>query len=914
MRTRLWKWTGGAALVAVAVLAVVLSAQGAPGLSRSEAGDVLREQGLDKPRPDGLTAVAREESAALQEPADALLGRQLFGSTEAPNGALFERAAARTRALGRTTAAQAPGVAAAKWEMVGPTDIGGRVLDVAVDPEVRDQIFAATATGGVWKSSDAGETFQSAWPEDETQAIGALTMTPSGVLFAGTGETGPGGGSLTYGGTGVYRSKDRGQSWQRVGLPDSSRISRIVVDPKDERRIFVVASGPLFKPGGERGIYRSTDGGDTWERVLKGDNETTGGTDLAINPEDPQEMFAAMWDHQREPDKRRYNGPGSGVYRSNDGGSTWTRVNQPGLTSSPALGRIGIAYAPSAPDTIFIITSGESGAGLGLYKSINGGTTFAPLSDPAINANSVVYGWWFGRIWVDPKDANHVFTAGLALAESKNGGLTFSLNTDPHADEHALAWDPKEPDRVYLGNDGGVYRSDDNGSTFSFAKYQPFSQLYGLDVGEQDPSRLVAGLQDNGVVRSYGDKDGKWNSYGGGDGERTLINPKAQDIVYGCSQYGECFVSKTGGSSPKNNFTNKVVSSRKNWFTPIEFDPEDPKTIYTGGEIMNRSDDDAGNFRTISPDLSNGPGRETNPLFRNFGTLTTIAPAPKRTGIIYAGTDDGNLWFTRNGGGAWTKAVDSDLPKAWVTRVEVDKANPDVAYVTYSGFRQQEDSAYLLRTTDGGKTWDDIGAGLPRAPLNDVNAIGDQLVVASDMGVFLSRDAGGSWLRLGDGLPLVPVTELRYHAPSDSLYAGTFGRGIYRVAMPGAAADNAAGTPGGPAAGAGSAGNGTPTAKGKDRARVRIVSRRFVTKGGRAKVRLACLAGPSCRGYLRLKLGKATLARVRFSVPAGRSRTLKLRLARSNVRRLKSRRRTPVTARAGLVGQRTAASRRLRRG
>ncbi|CAA9506334.1 MAG: GH74, partial [uncultured Solirubrobacteraceae bacterium] len=653
------------------------------------------------------------------------------------------------------------------------------------------------------------------------------------------------------------------------------------------------------------------------KQVLKGDNETTGGTDLAINPEDPQEMYAAMWDHLREPDKRRYNGTGSGVYRSSDGGTTWSRVNQPGLMSSPALGRIGIAYAPSAPDTIFIITSGEGGAGLGLYKSTNGGTTFLPLSDPSINANSVVYGWWFGRIWVDPKDANHVFTAGLALAESKNGGLTFSLNTDPHADEHALAWDPKEPNRVYLGNDGGVYRSEDNGSNFTFAKHQPFSQLYGLDVGEQDPSRLVAGLQDNGVVRSYGAKDGKWNSYGGGDGERTLINPRNQDIVYGCSQYGECFVSKSGGSSPKSSFTNEVVSSRKNWFTPIEFDPEDPKTIYTGGEIMSRSDNDAGDFRTISPDLSNGPGRETNPLFRNFGTLTTIAPAPKRTGIIYAGTDDGNLWYTRNGGGAWTKASDPDLPKAWVTRVEVDKTNPDVAYVTYSGFRQQEDSAYLLRTTDGGKSWEDIGAGLPRAPLNDVNAIGDKLVVASDTGVFLSRDAGGSWLRLGEGLPIVPVFELRYHAPTDSLYAGTFGRGIYRVAMPGAAEDNAAGTPANPGAaagaGAGGKGSGGPAAKGKERARVRIVSRRFVAKGRRAKIRLACLAGPSCQGYLRLKLGKATLARVRFSVPAGTSRTLKVRLARSNVRRLKARRRTPVVARAGLVGERLAASRRLRR-
>ncbi|MDP9383711.1 MAG: hypothetical protein M3P50_00475, partial [Actinomycetota bacterium] len=791
MRTRTPKWIVGGLLLALAALAAVLTVQGDAALSRSETAAVLREQGVDKPEPDGMVAVAREEAAELQEPGDAILSRQLYGSDQLPSGDLFEQAAARTRALGRATAAQAPDVASPEWQMVGPTEIGGRVLDVAVDPEVPDQIFIATATGGVWKSTDKGETFTAAWPQDETQAIGALTMTPSGVLFAGTGETGPGGGSLTYGGTGVYRSKDRGRTWQRVGLPDSSRISRIVVDPKDERRIFVAASGPLFKAGGERGLYRSTDGGDTWTRVLEGDNETTGAVDLAIDPANPQRMLAATWDHLREPDRRRYTGTGSGVYQSTDGGDTWKRVAYPPFASSPGLGRIGLAFAPSDPKTVFAVLSGESGAGLGMHRSVDGGQTWVALPDPVVHANAVVYGWWFGRVWVDPKDPNHVFSAGLFLIESKNGGVSFEINDEPHADQHALAWDLKVPKRVYLGNDGGVYRSDDNGAKFTFAKYQPFSQLYGLDVGEQDPTRIVAGLQDNGVIRSYGARDGRWNSYGGGDGERTLINPRNQDIVYGCSQYGSCFVSKTGGDSPKDFFDDEVISTRKNWFTPIEFDPEDPRTIYTGGEIMNRSDDDAGSFRTVSPDLSNGSGRETNPLFRNFGTLTTIAPAPKRTGIIYAGTDDGNLWFTRNGGGSWTKAGDPDLPKAWVTRVEVDRANPDVAYVTYSGFRQQQDSAYLLRTTDGGKSWEDIGAGLPRAPLNDVNAIGDQLAVASDVGVFLSRDGGRSWLRLGRGLPLAPVFELRYHAPTDSLFAATFGRGVYRIAMPGRAQENA---------------------------------------------------------------------------------------------------------------------------
>ncbi|MDP9406173.1 MAG: glycoside hydrolase, partial [Actinomycetota bacterium] len=566
---------------------------------------------------------AQQESLELTEPADALLARQLFGSGDTVPTDVFAAAADDAAAL--------PAVGA-RWELTGPTNIGGRVLDIAVDPTLPDTLYIATATGGVWKSSDAGTTFEPAWPDDLTQAIGTVAITPDGTLFAGTGETGPGGGSMTYGGTGVYRSTDRGASWELVGLPESSRISRIVVSPHDPKTIFAAASGPLFTPGGQRGLYRSTDGGDTWERVLKGDNATTGATDVAIDPKNPKRLFAAMWDHIREPDIRRYNGIGSGLYVSNDGGSTWQRTAVGLLGPNPAMGRIGVAIAPSNPNVIYVTASGESGAHAGFYKSTDGGVTWLPIAHPIVVQNNVVYGWWFGRVWVDPNNADHVFQAGIGLAESTDGGITWDtdgglLERDPHADQHALAYDPKVPNRVYLGNDGGLYRSDDNAVGWTFAEYQPFSQLYGLDVSEQDPRRQVAGLQDNGVNRSYnanGSEVGadRWNSYGGGDGERTLINPQNENIVYGCSQYGECFRSDTGGGNPKDNFTKEVVSERKNWFTPIEFDPVNPATIYTGGELLNRSDDHGRTWRVISPVLSNGRGRETNPLFRNFGTLT----------------------------------------------------------------------------------------------------------------------------------------------------------------------------------------------------------------------------------------------------------------------------------------------------
>lgn len=726
------------------------------------------------------------EGEESEEPGDTFLLRQLFGSDLAPSAAL-RPALARSRRIAHVTEREDPRLSRLRWRMVGPTNIGGRVLDIAVDPKLRDTIYAAAASGGVWISRNAGRTFKSAWPHDLPQAVSALAMTRSGILYAGTGESGPGGGSMTYGGLGMYRSFDRGETWEHIGLSGSSRISRVVVDPKDEDRIFVAASGPLFTPGGQRGIFRSTNGGDSWERVLRGDNATTGGTDIAIDPSNPQRIYAAMWDHLREPDRRRYNGIGSGLYRSNDGGDTWERIGLGFFGPHPAVGRIGIAIAPSAPQTLYATLNGESGVYAGVYKSTNGGDTWTLSFDPDLVLSNYVYGWWFGRMWVDPKDENHVFHAGVDLLQSSDGGTTWGVSGGVHADQHAMAWDPRVDGRVYLGNDGGVYRSDDNGALWQFGTYMPWSQLYTIDVSQQDPTRLVAGLQDNGVNRSY-DAEGNvghryWNQYVGGDGLRASINPQNQDIVYGCLQYGDCYVSFNGGGNT-TSFGEKVVSSRKNWLTPIEFDPVNPATVYSGGEVLSRSDDNAGTWIPISPDLSNGPGRETNPLFINFGTITTIGTTPSDTGVLYVGTDDGNLWYTWTGGIPWTQASDPDLPNAWVTRVQADPRNPDVAYVTYSGFRQGQDAAYILRTIDGGVTWDDITGNLPQAPLNDVNVIGHDLVVASDFGVFLSHDLGGRWYRVGNNLPLAPVHELRWHKPTRSLYAATFGRSAWRVQFP----------------------------------------------------------------------------------------------------------------------------------
>ena len=697
-----------------------------------------------------------------------------------PAGAL-EKAGAQAAALALATGQSDPQLAAARWRFVGPINIGGRVVDIAVDPVAADTIYVAAATGGIWKSTDRGAIFTSIWPAANPQSMGALVITSTGILFAGTGEANPGGGSITYGGAGVYRSTDGGTTWQQVGLTNSHAIGRLAIDPTDPQHIFAAAAGDLYNPGGDRGVYESTDGGSTWTQVLAGDNDTTGAVDLAIDPTNPNRVFAAMWDHLREPDLRTYGGLGSGVYRSIDGGTTWQRLTNGLPASSTTIGRIGVALAASNPQRLYAIVNQTNGLFQGFYKSDNGGDSWTKLpTSSTLSGAQSTYGWWFGRVWVDPLDQAHVFGAGVYLCESKNSGSSFTGEFTPHADDHAMAWDLKVPSRVYLGNDGGTYRSDVNGSNdqWTAATSQPFTQFYSVDVSEQDNGRLVGGAQDNGADRSYGGTG--WNIYVGGDGEETLIDPVDQNMVYGCSQYGAC-VRSTDGGNTGFDFSGSTVSSRRNWFTPVQFDPANPAVLYYAGNQVNRSSDHAVHWSLISPDLTGGPGRDPN---YPFGTVTTVAGAKTDPNRVLAGTDDGRLWFTTNLGGNWTQVTDPDVPGTWVTRVMVDPVNASVAYATFSGFRSGVPLPYVLKTTDGGATWVSIVGNLPQAPVNDIVVVGSTLYVGTDVGVFRSTDGGATWLTAGKNLPNVPVTDLEYRAASNSLYAATFGRGIFMLSLP----------------------------------------------------------------------------------------------------------------------------------
>lgn len=666
------------------------------------------------------------------------------------------------------------------WSMVGPTNIGGRVTGLAVDPETRDVVYAAAASGGLWKSTDAGRTFATAWPDTATQAMGAVATGSDGTLYAGTGEVNPGGGSLTYGGTGIYASRDGGASWRSLGLADSGAIGAITIDPRDPKRIFVAAAGSLFNAGGDRGVYRSTDGGASWTRVLAGANDFTGANDVIMDPTNPRRLYAAMWDHRREPDKRSYGGVGSGVYRSTDGGDTWQRLDSlRGV--DPALGRIGIALAPSNPKQLYAILSrgaSSSGAFDGFYVSDNGGDSWTRTPDAEVLTESQSsFPWWFAKLWVDPRNAQHVHVAGVGLPTSRNGGRSWTYDDDSmHVDQHAMVWDPRYPNRVYLGNDGGVYRSDKGGDrSWVKSEYQPFMQFYSGAISPQDVGRYSGGTQDNGSLRSWGHREG-FNSYLGGDGEENLINPKNKENVYACYQYGNCFRSVDGGET-MSYFGNAVTSARRNWFTPVQFDPVDPSVMYYGGNQLNRSTDGGVTWKVISPDLTGGPGRDAYP----YGTITTHAAAVDGT-TLYVGTDDGRVWVTRDLGATWTLLLSG---QPWVTRITASDTDPGTAWLTLSGYRAGSDLPHVLRTSDYGATWTDLTGNLPQAPVNDVVRGSDgALYVATDQGVFVSPSGGPQWLRLGRDLPMVPVDDIEYDAGTDRLVAATFGRGIYRITVP----------------------------------------------------------------------------------------------------------------------------------
>jgi hypothetical protein len=687
------------------------------------------------------------------------------------------------------------------WSGLGPSNIGGRIRDVAADPTTKDVVYIATGTGGLWRSKDGGATFGTAWNDQLPQSMGAVAVDSRGVVWAGTGEPDHGGGSAYYG-KGIYKSADDGKTWRSMGLRDGDTIGQIVIDPRNDNRVFVAVMGALHDTEPTRGLFMTENGGLSWTRVIVPGSASTGAIDVSINKNNPDVMLATTWDKIRD-EKSRIYGKNSFLYRSTDGGKTWANIHQPPLPQSvdvegqpvtaTYVGRMGVDFSDSDPNRAYLISSTAGGNFNGFFTSTDAGATWTavgPTSGGTLQSISGGFAWWFGRVYVDPADPQHVFAAGVSLAESLDGGLTWTTSQTPHADQHGLEWDPFTPGKVFLGNDGGFYWSNQNGAArglWAKTPHLPVTQFYAMDVSVQDGRRLNAGSQDNGSLKSWASDNtvnGDWFNFVGGDGMMNRIDPTNDRKYYGCSQNGGCrgFVDGAG-------FTMTIPGARKNWVAPLEF-AADPRHLFGASEYVSRINTDAGQrtWQRISPDLTEG----TEPRAPGFGTVTALGTTPADANLVYAGTDSGLMWVSRNAMAApdqvtWEKLQSPVFPGRWVTRITVDPQDPAVAWASFSGWRSGEDHPHLVMTRDGGRTWADIaGKKIPQAPVNDVIRHPTKkswLFIATDVGVFRTTNLGKTWVKVGANLPLVPINDIDLPAGSSTLYAATYGRSIWTTSL-----------------------------------------------------------------------------------------------------------------------------------
>jgi photosystem II stability/assembly factor-like uncharacterized protein len=668
------------------------------------------------------------------------------------------------------------------WEFAGPVNLGGRVTDIEVPGGTNNTVYLAAASGGIFKSYDRGSNWYPVFNGQSAVAIGDLAISPSdtNVIYAGTGEPNAGGGSLAYDGNGIYKSADGGQTWQNLGLSECGSTGRIAIDPANPSRIFVATMGKLFANNPERGIFRTTDGGNSWEKVLYV-SDSTGGIDVVLNPQNPDIIYAALWERIRRPDRRVYGGPTSAIYRSTDGGTTWNKLVN-GLPTQE-LGRISLALCAGTPSVIYASIVRKAGSLIDVYRSTDGGDNWT-----ALNAVSQIYitsyDWWFGGVKVDPVNPDEVYLLMMYAYRSFTGGGGHDwgmIAGSAHVDQHALFLSPTQPQYRILGNDGGVNFTTDNFQTVTglYQQNLPIGQFYTMDVfpGGNTPNNLIGGLQDNGVAEKSYVPPQEWHLVVEGDGVLSKFDPNDVQIVYGSYQYGGFQFSHPnyGTYSPQGFLT----GDRFNWKSPMTIFKPHSGTIFIGSNRVYKSMNYGYTVEPVSDDLTNGAGSPSVV----YGTVTAIAVASSDSNYIYAGTDDANLWMTRNGGSTWTK-INAGLPRRWVTSIKVADGNREEVFVTFSGYRFNDSIAHVYHSLDGGSSWGSINGNLPDIPVNDIllnSEHPDILYLATDVGVYYTTDTGIHWQLLGSTLPLVPVNELAMHPGSHTLFAATYGRSMYRI-------------------------------------------------------------------------------------------------------------------------------------
>ena len=704
---------------------------------------------------------------------------------------------------------------------IGPTRQSGRFVDFAVPLQEKHTFYAASASGGLWKTKNNGQTFEALFEHEAAFSIGDLAVAPSdpNILWLGSGEANNS--RSTYWGDGVYRSADGGKTWRNMGLPESHHIGRIVVDPSNPDVVYVAALGHLYSENPERGLYKTEDGGKTWAKVLDvvDSGRAIGCADVVMDPANPGTLYAATYDRLRKPWTYQIGGPGSGVYKSLDAGKSWKKLG--GGLPGGILGRIGLAVYAKNPAILYAtienankpgisaedrwreVLNGQSSQGMvdgEVYRSDDAGDSWRKVS-PDKQSIGGAPGYYYGQIVIDPNDDKVVYVLSVATLKSTDGGKTWNRNAFSFGgDDHALWIDPEDSGHLLLGYDHGLGVSWDAGKTWYHPDFLSLAQLYAIDYDLSVPYRIAAGLQDNGSLMGpstkraasgggmFGFERGgaqggppirleDWSALGGGDGTYNVFDRRTNRFVYTESQFGplQRLDLVTGESKPVA-YQRTKPETRWNWCSPVLVSAHDSDTVYHCGNIVVKSTNRGETWTEVSPDLSTrdpakltvgGKGGDGN---IQFCTITSFDESPLAAGLLWAGTDDGNVWVTRDDGANWTKLNDRipDQPGYWVSRVAASNFDPGSAYVSYTGFRNDDFRPFLYKTADYGQTWTSLSAGLPAGPVNVVREDPrnpNLLYAGTEFGVYISPDGGRRWLKLAAGMPTQPVQDLR-HPPA----------------------------------------------------------------------------------------------------------------------------------------------------
>lgn len=694
-----------------------------------------------------------------------------------------------------------------KLRNVGPAFLSGRISDIAIHPEDESTWYVTAASGGVWKTENAGNTWNPIFDKQTSYSIGCVAIDPSNnsTIWIGTGEN-VGGRHMGYG-DGIYKSSDAGKTWKNMGLKSSEHISEIIVHPSDSDVIWVAVQGPLWSKGGERGLYKTSDGGNNWRKVLGG-SEWTGVTDIMIDPRDPNLIYAATWDRHRTVAAYMGGGPGSGIHKSNDGGETWKKLTN-GIPKSN-LGKIGIAISPQKPDVIYAAIEQDRTKG-GLYKSEDRGESWKKMSDTVSGGTGPHY---YQELYTSPHKFDRLYLMNVQILTSENGGKTFRTlegGRQKHSDHHAIAFKGSDPDYIMVGTDAGVYESFDLAQNWHYFLNLPLTQFYKVAVNNAEPFyHMFGGTQDNGSAggpsatdEGTGITNKDWYKTLFADGHQSATDPVYNNIIYATTQEGRFHRVDLETGEPKFIQPQALEGDpheRYNWDTPILVSPHNPGKIYIASYRVWESENRGDSWTPISGDLTRNENRVELPIMgrtqswdnawdvkamSQYNTITSLSESPVQEGIIWAGTDDGYIQVTSNGGNSWKSIPVTNLgipERSFVNDIKADLFDANTVYVSLDNHKEGDFSPYLFKSTDMGDTWKSISSNIPERTLiwrlvqDYINK--DLLFVASEFGIYTSLNGGVNWQKL-PGSPTIPFRDLVIQKRENDLVGASFGRGFY---------------------------------------------------------------------------------------------------------------------------------------